>query len=500
MKKVLLLILDGWGIGKQDASDGIYLAKTPFVDGLKNGPHSELKTYGEHVGLPDGQMGNSEVGHMNIGAGRVVYQMLARINKAFDEGSVESLPAMKELISQAKASKAKIHLMGLVSDGGVHSSLDHLLSLTHILKEEGLDDRVFIHAFMDGRDTDPNGGLDYLQKIENADAFGKTKVATIIGRYFAMDRDQRWERTAKAYNLLVNAEGKKFNSSSEALEVSYASGVTDEFVEPILLTEEGKIEEGDVVMCFNFRTDRGRQISAVLSQEDMPEFSTKSLNISYFTMTEYDKTFEKVSVIFKNEDLENTLGEVLANAGKTQLRAAETEKYPHVTFFFNGGREEPFQNEQRLMAASPKVATYDLQPEMSIHELLDGVCSIVKKDMPDFVCVNFANPDMVGHTGVPEAIIKACEVVDKCSEALVKACSDLGYSCLVIADHGNADKLMNADGSPHTAHTTNPVPCYLVSKDEYELSNGKLGDIAPTILALLGLDRPKEMDGQILIK
>ena len=500
MKKVALLILDGWGIGKKDKSDAIFNAKTPFIDSLESKPHATLKTFGENVGLPDGQMGNSEVGHMNIGAGRVVWQMLVRINKAFRDKEVLTLDAFQNILSLAKENpKRKIHLMGLVSDGGVHSSVDHLLALTELFQELGLDDRVYIHAFTDGRDTDPNNGVKYLKEVTESKYFGKSKLATICGRYYAMDRDKRWERTKLAFDMLTNGVGESYSDYRQAFEANYSVGITDEFIKPVVLDKEGVVAEDDIVLCFNFRTDRGRQISTVLTQADMPELGMHTLGIHYFTMTEYDKTYENVHVLFDSQDLKNTLGEILAGADKTQLRAAETEKYPHVTFFFNGGREEPFEGEERVMAASPKVATYDLQPEMSAVELTEKVMLAMRKVDYDFVCVNYANPDMVGHTGVFDAIVKACETVDSCAQALVEYGQLEGYSFIIIADHGNADMAVNDDGTPNTAHSTNLVPIYLLDSEINLVKDGKLADIAPTVLHLLGLSKPDEFDGESLI-
>ena len=500
MKKVALLILDGWGIGKKDKSDAIFNAKTPFIDSLESKPHATLKTFGENVGLPDGQMGNSEVGHMNIGAGRVVWQMLVRINKAFRDKEVLTLDAFQNILSLAKENpKRKIHLMGLVSDGGVHSSVDHLLALTELFQELGLDDRVYIHAFTDGRDTDPNNGVKYLKEVTESKYFGKSKLATICGRYYAMDRDKRWERTKLAFDMLTNGVGESYSDYRQAFEANYSVGITDEFIKPVVLDKEGVVAEDDIVLCFNFRTDRGRQISTVLTQADMPELGMHTLGIHYFTMTEYDKTYKNVHVLFDSQDLKNTLGEILAGADKTQLRAAETEKYPHVTFFFNGGREEPFEGEERVMAASPKVATYDLQPEMSAVELTEKVMVAMRKVDYDFVCVNYANPDMVGHTGVFDAIVKACETVDSCAQALVEYGQLEGYSFIIIADHGNADMAVNDDGTPNTAHSTNLVPIYLLDSEINLVKDGKLADIAPTVLHLLGLSKPDEFDGESLI-
>ncbi|MDG1046165.1 MAG: 2,3-bisphosphoglycerate-independent phosphoglycerate mutase [Bacteroidia bacterium] len=501
MNKALLLILDGWGIGKKDNTDAIFSANTPFIDSLESqSAKATLKTYGENVGLPDGQMGNSEVGHMNIGAGRVVWQMLVRINKAFKDQTIHDLPAIKSLIELAQSNKnRKIHLMGLVSDGGVHSSIDHLLGLTELLKENNLDDRVYIHAFMDGRDTDPRSGKDFIKNVQESSKIGRSSIATITGRYYAMDRDQRWERTKLAYDAMIHGSGVQYDDCYEAIQKNYDEEVTDEFIKPCIINQSGQISEDDIVLCFNFRTDRGRQISKVLTQENMPNMGMKTMNIHYFTMTEYDKTYNNVNVLFHSNDLTNTLGEVLSKNAKTQLRAAETEKYPHVTFFFNGGREEPFIGEERVMANSPKVATYDLQPEMSALELTDKVMNHIEINHPDFVCVNYANPDMVGHTGVFSAIEKACEVVDSCAKNIVDFALKKEYSIVIIADHGNADKALNADGSPNTAHTTNLVPIYLLSNENKTLKDGKLADIAPTILSLMRIDQPQDMDGISLL-
>jgi len=500
-KKVVLLILDGWGIGKQDNSDAIFNAKTPFVDSLADrAANATLKTFGAHVGLPDGQMGNSEVGHMNIGAGRVVWQMLVRINKVFEENRVLEIANFQKMVDLAKAKPTrKIHLMGLVSDGGVHSSLEHLKALNSAFTSLDLDDRVYVHAFTDGRDTDPHNGVGYIEEVIKANGFGRAKLASVCGRYYAMDRDKRWERTAVAYNALVRGEGARTDNVLETLKSRYAINETDEFIQPIISNDYQAIAEDDIVLCFNFRTDRGRQISTALTQESMPDFGMKILGLNYFTMTEYDKTFKDVNVLFDSQDLTNTLGEVLAAHNKKQLRAAETEKYPHVTFFFNGGREEPFVGEDRTMASSPKVATYDLQPEMSAVELTEKVMLAMRKEPYDFVCVNYANPDMVGHTGVYDAIVKACETVDSCAEAITEYAQKEGYSVIVIADHGNADKVLNEDGSPHTAHTTNLVPIYILDSDIEKVNDGKLADLAPSILKMMGIERPKDMDGFILV-
>lgn len=504
MNRVILLILDGWGIGKHDSSDAIFTANTPFMDGLDaSAPKARLKTFGENVGLPEGQMGNSEVGHMNIGAGRVVWQMLVRINRSFAEDTIKEVANIKRLIESAKQNPdKKIHLMGLVSEGGVHSSQEHLVGLCKLLAEHDLDKRTYIHAFTDGRDTDPHSGAAYISKVMEDKRIGNTQLASIIGRYYAMDRDQRWERTKKAYDLLVHGVGEAFDHHSSVFESSYSKGITDEFLEPSMLqTKEGlvSISEGDIVLCFNFRTDRGRQITRVLTQEHMHEYNMHRLELEYYTMTEYDKNYSGIHILFQDNDLVNTIGEVLSKKGLNQLRAAETEKYPHVTFFFNGGREEPFEGEDRLLVNSPKVATYDLQPEMSALELKDKLKDKIRTESYDFICVNFANPDMVGHTGVYAAIEKACETVDQCTSELVHLGKEHGYSFIIIADHGNADKAVNEDGSPNTAHTTNLVPCYILDNDIKELKDGKLADIAPTILHMMGMEQAEEMDGKSLL-
>lgn len=504
--KTLLLILDGWGEGKKDKADAIFHAKTPFIDHLKNTvPNAFLKTFGKNVGLPEGQMGNSEVGHLNIGAGRVVWQMLVRINKAFEEKTIKDMETWQTLISLLKNHPDKtLHVMGLVSDGGVHSHENHLMGLCSILKEEGLDHRTTIHAFTDGRDTDPNSGIDSIQKITHHEGKGQAQLASICGRYYAMDRDNRWERTAKAWKLMVNGEGESFSNHAEAMQHYYDQGITDEFMEPIKLEvarlNEATISPGDVVLCFNFRTDRARQITKALTQEDLHEFGMHTLSLEYFTMTEYDKEFNNVSVLFENKDLSMTMGEVVSKAGLTQLRAAETEKYPHVTFFFNGGREKQFPGEKRLLVNSPKVATYDLQPEMSAPELTDKACNVIESEQPDFICLNYANPDMVGHTGVYDAIMKACETVDSLAKKLVETAQKWGYHVLIIADHGNADHAVNEDGSPNTAHSVNLVPVLLVSDKDVQLKDGKLADVAPTLLELMDLKQPKEMEGKSLLE
>jgi 2,3-bisphosphoglycerate-independent phosphoglycerate mutase len=504
--KALLLILDGWGIGKHDDSDAIYRAQTPLMDKLMaTSPVSNLKTFGPNVGLPEGQMGNSEVGHMNIGAGRVVYQMLMRINKAFEERTAQQIDGMQSFIRASQDTQGKIHLFGLMSDGGVHASLDHLLSLCEILKDAGLDDKVRIHCFTDGRDTDPKSGIHYLYRLLQSSSLGKAKIATIIGRYFAMDRDKRWERIKKAYDAMVHGTGSLAQDPELALKQAYDSGTTDEFVEPIVLCDEGGnplglIEDHDVALSFNFRTDRGRELTMALTQEAFHEYNMHPLDLSYFTMTEYDKTYKNVEIIFDNSDLQMTMGEYLASLGLKQLRAAETEKYPHVTFFFSGGRESAFDGEDRVMIPSPKVATYDMQPEMSAPELCEAIDQRLKTEAYDFLCVNFANPDMVGHTGVFSAIKKACETVDHCVEVLTNTALSHKYKVMIIADHGNADFAVNEDGSPNTAHSKNLVPCIVLGEGNIRLVDGILADVAPTILNMMGLDTPPEMTGKNLIE
>jgi 2,3-bisphosphoglycerate-independent phosphoglycerate mutase len=508
MKKTALLILDGWGIGDGSKADAIANSKTPFVDELyKKYPHTTLKTSGENVGLPDGQMGNSEVGHLNIGAGRVVYQDLALINKAIREKTIDANPALVKAFEYAQKNNKALHFMGLVSEGGVHSSQAHLHYLCDMTKAYGLKN-VFIHAFTDGRDTDPKSGLSYLTNLENhLKTFfpnKEVKIASVIGRYYAMDRDKRWERVKQAYDLLIKGVGTPTQHVLKAIENSYNAGVTDEFIKPIVVVNEsqqaiGTIKENDAVICFNFRTDRCREITQVLTQQNMPEQGMQTLPLYYVTMTNYDSTFKNVHIVYDKDNLVNTLGEVLEAAGKKQIRIAETEKYPHVTFFFSGGREKEFAGEKRIMIPSPKVATYDLQPQMSAIELTDAIVPELKKGSADFVCLNFANPDMVGHTGVYSAIVKAVETVDGCLKRVVEAGLEGGFSFIIIADHGNADIAINPDGSPNTAHTTNPVPCILIDNEIKKINPGKLADIAPTLLTLMGIKVPKEMTGNSLV-
>lgn len=495
------MILDGWGIGKHDFTDGIYNARTPFVDSLfKTVPNTTLSTFGNAVGLPEGQMGNSEVGHMNIGAGRVVWQQLALINKKFEDGSAAGEAVIQELADYCNAGNKPLHLTGLVSDGGVHSSMEHLIALCKIFTEKKVA-RIFIHAFTDGRDTDPKSGLGYIQTLEAAIAGTNAKVVSLIGRYYAMDRDHRWERIQLAYDLMVNGKGAGFTDAASAVRAAYEAGITDEFIQPSVMTNAQNeplacIQEGDAVLCFNFRTDRGRQITQALTQTDFPDFGMKKLKLEYATMTEYDATYNGVKVLFHSTNVSNTLGEVISRAGKTQLRSAETEKYPHVTFFFSGGRENPFEGEDRVMEPSPKVATYDLQPEMSALPLTEKILKAVNSDVYDFICLNFANTDMVGHTGVWEAIIKAAETVDACVQRLVEAATAKGYQMVIIADHGNSDEARNPDGSPNTAHSMNPVPCFIISNACTAIkAKGKLADVAPTILKMMQMEIPAEMDG-----
>jgi len=505
-QKVILIIMDGWGETEASPSNVISLADTPFVDSLyENYPHSQLLTSGTDVGLPEGQMGNSEVGHLNIGAGRVVLQELLRINKSIADGSFDSNETILNTFNYCLTNDKPLHLMGLLSDGGVHSHQDHLIHICKLAHQHNIR-QVFIHAFTDGRDTDPNQGIDSVIAVESAISGTNSKIASIIGRYYAMDRDKRWERVKLAYDLIVEAKGKYFDSAGSGINSSYKDGVTDEFIKPIVITENGRptgrICEGDAVLCFNFRTDRCREITEVLTQSDMESHQMKKLDIYYTTLTKYDPTFQNVNVVFDKPNIQNTLGEVLSKDGKKQLRIAETEKYPHVTFFFSGGREQPFAGEERIMVPSPKVATYDLQPSMSAFEVKDKLLNEIQNNDLDFVCLNFANADMVGHTGSIEAAIVALETVDKCVKEIVEQGLRYGYTFLITSDHGNADKMLNDDGSPNTAHTTNPVPLIVVSskKPELELQYGRLADIAPTILQMMGLKIPADMDGRVLLR
>lgn len=503
-QKSLLMILDGWGNSSDPAISAVDQAKTPYIDSLyKSYAFSTLRTDGQHVGLPEGQMGNSEVGHMNLGAGRIVYQDLAKINLAVQKDKLRDEKVLTDCFEHAKKEGKKVHLIGLLSDGGVHSHINHIEGLIDLISEYHLND-VFLHAFTDGRDVDPQSGKTFVERIEKKLTETGGQLASIIGRYYAMDRDQRWERVKKSYDLLVNGVGKSTSNFTQELSNSYEEGVTDEFIEP-LFKDNGKgeaiakIESGDVVLFFNFRTDRGRELTQALSQKDFPEFQMTQLDLYYVTLTNYDESFQNVQVVFDKDNLENTLGEVLSKSGKTQVRIAETEKYPHVTFFFNGGREIPFKGEERILCPSPKVATYDLQPEMSAFEIKDAIVEKIKKDSPDFICLNFANPDMVGHTGDLQAAIKACESVDQCAQAVIETALEKGYVSIVIADHGNCETMINPDGTPNTAHTTNPVPVILVDPEKKKINAGVLGDIAPTILDLLEIPKPKIMTRKSLI-
>lgn len=499
-KKAGLIILDGWGIGAKDDSDGVFLAKTPFFDNLINQyPNAHLTTFGKEVGLPDGQMGNSEVGHLNIGAGRIVYQDLLRINNAIEDGSFFKNPQLLKAIRTATNNKSAIHLMGLVSEGGVHSSLNHLLSLCSFLKEN-FSGRVYIHGFSDGRDCGPTTGIESFEKLHHHIHNSNIVLSSIIGRYYAMDRDQRWERIKKAYDLLIDGTGEIKEDYSRAFKESYSKEITDEFLEPVKIKDNnGTILDNDLVVCFNFRTDRCRQITTALTQSNFSEHGMKIKPLHFYTMTNYDKTFKNIEVIYDKDNLPMTLGEVLSNNNKKQLRIAETEKYPHVTYFFSGGREQVFDGESRIVVSSPKVATYDLQPEMSAEKVASSTVDFLEEKRPDFLCLNFANPDMVGHTGVQNAIIKACETVDNCLKKVVNSLMELDYSVIIIADHGNADKLKNKDGSPHTAHTLNMVPVIVLDQNVKVVQNGKLADIAPSILKLMEIEKPKEMSGESII-
>ncbi len=505
--KAMLIIMDGWGLGENPNGDAIKQANTPFTDSLyEKYPNSTLVTCGEAVGLPEGQMGNSEVGHLNLGAGRIVYQELQRINVAIRDRSFHQNQVLLQAINTAKATSKPFHIIGLLSDGGVHSHIDHFKAAIDVCKEHGLAD-VYIHAFTDGRDCDPKSGLGFIGELQDyMNAVGVGKIASITGRYYAMDRDKRWERVKLAYDALVNGAGEQSHDLLKSIEQSYENGVTDEFIKPIINAAlandpKARIKDGDVVLCANFRTDRCREITMALCQVDFPEFDMHRLKLDYTTMTEYDATFLNVKVMFENDNLHNTLGEVLHAAGKKQIRIAETEKYPHVTFFFSGGRELPFMGEERIMAASPKVATYDLQPEMSAFELRDKIIPEIQRESADFICLNFANTDMVGHTGVFSAVVKAAETVDSCVAAIVPEALAHGYSIFLTADHGNADNMVNEDGSPNTQHSLNPVPLFFISNTYHttRLKPGKLADIAPSILKVMGIEAPMEMTGEVLV-
>jgi len=505
-RKAALIILDGWGHGLNPEVSALAQADTPFVDNLYHQyPNAELVTFGEEVGLPEGQMGNSEVGHLNIGAGRVVYQELARINREIRENTLRDNVVLQTGIQKAKATTKRIHLLGLVSDGGVHSHINHLLALCKILKDEDVE--VFIHAFLDGRDTDPKGGYDYLSTVQNAIEGTNARIATVVGRYYAMDRDNRWERVQKAYHLLVNGKGELSGDMLSSVKAQYEAGITDEFMEALQKTEDGKaignLENDDTVIFYNYRTDRPRELTKVLTQEHNHEFNMHTLNLNFLTMTSYDASFKGLHIIFEKDNLVNTIGDVIAQKGLSQVRIAETEKYPHVTFFFSGGREEPFENETRIMAASPDVPTYDLKPEMSAQEVTDKLIANIKEETPDFICLNYANTDMVGHTGDFEAGKKAATFIDGCLSRLVPVMLDHYYSIIIIADHGNSDIMINPDGSPNTAHTTNMVPIFFLTNDEelkgLKVRNGKLADVAPTLLKVMNVESPEEMDGEVLL-
>lgn len=498
------MILDGWGKSPDPEVSAVDKANTPFIDSLYSSyANSNLLTDGMNVGLPDGQMGNSEVGHMNLGAGRIVYQDLAKINKAVKEDTLRNEPVLKEAFAYAKKNNKAVHFLGLLSDGGVHSHTNHIKGLITAGKASGVEN-MYVHAFTDGRDVDPKSGKGFLEDLVQFCMDKNTKLASVIGRYYAMDRDKRWERVKQAYDVIVNAEGEKSTDIATSIQKSYDNDITDEFIKPIVMTNTdgtpiATVKEDDVVIFFNFRTDRGRELTQVLSQEDMHEQNMHKLKLYYVTLTNYDESFNNVHVVYNKDNIVETLGEVLSKAGKKQIRIAETEKYPHVTFFFNGGREIPFDGEQRILCPSPKVATYDLQPEMSAFEIRDKIVPELKKGEVDFVCLNFANPDMVGHTGDMEAAIKACETVDACAKDVITAAVENEYAVLVIADHGNCETMINPDGSPNTAHTTNPVPLILVDKDIKQIKDGVLGDIAPTILKLMGVPKSKHMTQESLV-
>ncbi len=503
-KRVLLMILDGWGISPDPKVSAVAQANTPFVDSLfQNVVHNVLHTDGMHVGLPEGQMGNSEVGHVNLGAGRVVYQELAKINMAISQKTLRDEAVLKDAFTYAKTNKKAVHFLGLVSDGGVHAHINHLEGLLKAAQAAGVT-KSYVHAFTDGRDVDPKSGAGFLAGVQDICTSTNAHLASVIGRYFAMDRDQRWERVKKAYDLLVNGTGTKTENLTQAMQANYVAGTTDEFIEPIALPEDGNLEAGriksdDVVIFFNFRTDRGRQLTQALSQMAFPAQGMEPLSLYYVTLTNYDESFRGVKVVYDKENIQETLGEVLAAAGKKQIRIAETEKYPHVTFFFNGGREEPFEGEERILCPSPKVATYDLQPEMSAFDIRDAIIPKLNAQAADFVCLNFANPDMVGHTGDMAAAIKACETVDVCTADVVTAAQESGYSVIIIADHGNCDTMINPDGSPNTAHTTNLVPVFLIDGDAESINKGALCNIAPTVLDLMGISQPEAMTAKSLL-
>ncbi|MCX8473828.1 MAG: 2,3-bisphosphoglycerate-independent phosphoglycerate mutase [Sediminibacterium sp.] len=506
INKGMLIIMDGWGIGRNDSSNAIYCAQTPFIDSLyQNYPHSTLITFGEDVGLPEGQMGNSEVGHLNLGAGRIVYQELQRINVAIRDKSFFQNPELLNALAIAKEKNATLHLLGLVSNGGVHSHINHVEAIVQLCYEKQIS-KVFIHAFTDGRDCDPKSGLDFIKQTQEFCSKTCGKIATISGRYYAMDRDNRWERIKLAYDALVHQQGNHSNDLIKSIEDSYQQGITDEFIKPIIAVDDAgipltKIADNDVVICFNFRTDRCREITTALTQKNFPDYQLQTLPLHYYTMTCYDEKFKDIQVLFENDNLDQTLGEIIAQQGLKQIRMAETEKYPHVTFFFSGGREQPFDGEERLLVPSPKVATYDLQPEMSANELTIKLLPKISQQAVDFICLNFANTDMVGHTGVFSAAIKAAETVNNCVEQIVKAALLNDYFIVLLADHGNSDYMVNDDGSPNTQHSMNLVPVFIISNQhkDIKIKSGKLGDIAPTILKLMGLPIPSKMTGNSLI-
>ena len=504
MKKTVLMILDGWGLGLQYQADAIQHAQTPFINSLYSKyPHAKLVASGESVGLPEGQMGNSEVGHLTIGSGRIIYQELVKINKAVKEKTLWENETLKNAFEYAKSNHKNVHFIGLLSDGGVHSHINHLKGLCDMATDFKIEN-VLIHAFLDGRDTDPKAGINYLNDLQKHIDGSNAHIASIIGRFYAMDRDNRWERVKLAYDLLVNQIGEQTNNVKATIEQAYANGITDEFIKPIVCqNESGKaydpIKEGDVVISFNFRTDRAREITSALTQKDMHEYNMNKLPLYYVTMTTYDESFQNVKVVFEKDNLRNTLGEIIEQQNLKQIRIAETEKYPHVTFFFSGGREQEFKGEKRIMVPSPKVATYDLQPELSANGIKDAIILELNKKEADFVCLNFANPDMVGHTGVFEAVVKAVETVDQCAKEVVESGLKNGYSFIIIADHGNADFMINSDGSVNTAHSTNLVPCIVIDEEVKKLNDGGLADVAPTILAMMHLPQPAEMNGISLI-
>ena len=502
--KVLLMILDGWGITKNTKSSALDIAKTPYIDELyKNYSNSFLITHGLNVGLPEGQMGNSEVGHVNLGAGRIIYQDLAKINLSIKNDNLKDQIKIIDSINYAKKYNKNVHLIGLTSDGGVHSHINHLIELIKIYDEENIPN-IFIHAFTDGRDVDPHSGINFIKNLENITKKTSAKIATIIGRYYAMDRDNRWDRTKIAYDLITNSIGERSRNIVESIKKSYDLGISDEFLKPIVMENEynqpiAKIEEEDVVVFFNFRTDRCRQLTKVISQKSIKELNLNPLKLYLLTMTNYDNSFSNINIIFDKENIKETLGEILSREGKIQIRIAETEKYPHVTFFFNGGRENPFSGEERILCPSPKVTTYDLQPEMSAYEIKDAIIPEIQKETADFICLNFANPDMVGHTGNLNAAVKACEAVDECVKDIIEEALKKDYKSIIISDHGNCEKMENEDGTPNTAHTINPVPIILVDNEKRKIGNGILANIAPTILELMGINKPLLMDKDSLI-